>query len=576
MRILILALIVSLLPAAAAANPADDLHELVDRYFEESMEMNPVFATFNGDHRYNDRMSNSIGPEYLARSEAMDREYLEAIEAINPDDLEGQDLLSWEIFRRERKHSIEGTRFPSHLFPINQLFCMPIFFVQLGMPGGVTPFATVEDFDNWLSRIDGFEVWMDQAIANMREGMETGVVLPRVIVDKTLPVLASQVVEDPTESAFHTILTSLPEDFSEADRERITTELTEAISTQIVPSYRRVHDFMRDEYMPQARETTALTDLPDGEAWYSYAILTHTNSTRSPQEIHDLGLREVARINAERAELAASMGFEGSLEGIPDWLNDQEELRYSSEEDVLERYRALRAVVEPHLSELFTRLPKADFEIRKVEAYRQASTPGAHYMAPSADGTRPGIFYVNTGGWETRSSAMSEALFIHEAVPGHHFQVALARELDELPKFRRYGGYTSYSEGWGLYAERLGPMVGLYTDPFQRIGQLNSELFRAKRLVTDTGLHALGWSREEGLAYLGSETEIDRYIVMPGQALAYKMGELKILELRARAKEQLGDKFDLRAFHDEILVDGGLPLDVLDVKVTAWINAQAE
>lgn len=564
-----------LAPAAALASPAEELHVVVEEYFDRSMEMNPVLATFNGDHRFNDRLENSIGPGHRAATEALERECLEKIEAVDPTDLGPQDRLSWEIFRRERIHALEGMQFPAHLMPINQMFSLPIFFVQLGQPGGMTPFETVQDYENWLGRIDGFVVWMDQAIANMREGIERGIVLPGVIVDKTLPIMEGQVVEEPTGSGFYRVVEAMPEDFDEETRERLTEAYTKAIGEQVVPAYRRMADFLRDEYRPQARETIAITALPGGEAWYAHMIATHTNTRLSPREIHDIGLAEVARIRGEIEQLAGEVGFEGDLPEMYRWMRQQPGLHYSSEEDVLESYRALRKVVEPHLPELFGRLPEADFEIRPVEKYRQATTPGAHYMRPAPDGSRPGIFYVNTGGWENRLRTGTEALFIHEAIPGHHFQVALAGELRELPRFRRFGGYTAYIEGWGLYAEQLGPRVGLYTDPYQRLGQLNSERFRALRLVVDTGIHALGWTREEALAYLGSEVEVDRYIVMPGQALAYKIGELKIVELRDRAKDRLGDDFDLRAFHDEILNDGALPLDVLEVKVDGWIEERA-
>jgi uncharacterized protein (DUF885 family) len=570
-----IALLLVLAPSVAHASASEDLHQVVEEYFDRSMAMNPVYATYNGDHRFNDRLENSIGPEHRAASEALQRKYLEKIEAIDPAGLGEQDRLSWEIFRRERIHALEGMQFPAHLMPINQMFSLPIFFVQLGSPGGMTPFATVQDYENWLGRIDGFEVWMDQAIANMREGMEQGIVLPGIIVDKTLPILESQVVEDPTTSGFYRVVEAMPEDFDEETRARLAEDYTAAISEKIVPAFERLADFLRDEYRPAARESIALTALPGGAPWYEHQIATHTNTRLTAAEIHEIGLAEVARIEGEMRELAGDVGFEGDLGAMRAWMRQQPELRYESEEDLLESYRALSEVVEPHLPELFGRIPEADFEIRPVEAFRQATTPGAHYMRPTPDGSRPGIFYVNTGGWENRTRAGSEALFIHEAIPGHHFQVALAGELGELPRFRRFGGYTAYIEGWGLYAEQLGTQVGLYRDPYQRLGQLGSELFRARRLVVDTGIHALGWTRDEALAYLGSEVEIDRYIVMPGQALAYKIGELKIVELRDRAEERLGDDFDLRAFHDEILTDGALPLDVLEAKLDGWIDAQA-
>jgi uncharacterized protein (DUF885 family) len=561
--------------SARADASSEQLNALVDEWYDNFLEMNPVMATFNGVHDYDDRLANSISPEFIEKLVASEHGYLERLEKINPEGLDTQDRLSWEIFRRDRMETIADAEFPGHLMPVNQMFSLPIFFVQMGSPGGLTPFNTAEDYDKFLSRIDDFVVWMDQAVTNMREGIERGVVLPQIIVEKTLPVLESQIAATPAESQFYSPIEAMPEEIQGDDRARLQLAYENAIAEKIVPAYRGLHAFMRDEYMPHARQTTALSALPDGEAWYRLAIAQNTSTNMTAEEIHELGKREVERIEGEMRKLAESVGFEGDIAQLREWVNSQEELKYSSEEDVLERYRGLRDRVQANIPKLFSLSPEADFEIRKVEDFRQATTPGAHYMPPSPDGSRLGIFYVNTGGWENRSHAMGEALYMHEAVPGHHFQIAIARELDELPRFRRYNGYTAYSEGWGLYAESLGEELGLYQDPFQKLGQLNSEIFRARRLVVDTGLHAMGWTREEALAYLPSEVEINRYIVMPGQALAYKVGELKIKDLRARAAARLGDRFDLREFHSQILKDGPLPLDVLEAKVDRWIESEA-
>jgi uncharacterized protein (DUF885 family) len=561
--------------SARADASSEQLNALVDEWYDNFLEMNPVMATFNGVHDYDDRLANSISPEFIEKLVASEHGYLERLEKINPEGLDTQDRLSWEIFRRDRMETIADAEFPGHLMPVNQMFSLPIFFVQMGSPGGLTPFNTAEDYDKFLSRIDDFVVWMDQAVTNMREGIERGVVLPQIIVEKTLPVLESQIAATPAESQFYSPIEAMPEEIQGDDRARLQLAYENAIAEKIVPAYRGLHAFMRDEYMPHARQTTALSALPDGEAWYRLAIAQNTSTNMTAEEIHELGKREVERIEGEMRKLAESVGFEGDIAQLREWVNSQEELKYSSEEDVLERYRGLRDRVQANIPKLFSLSPEADFEIRKVEGFRQATTPGAHYMPPSPDGSRLGIFYVNTGGWENRSHAMGEALYMHEAVPGHHFQIAIARELDELPRFRRYNGYTAYSEGWGLYAESLGEELGLYQDPFQKLGQLNSEIFRARRLVVDTGLHAMGWTREEALAYLPSEVEINRYIVMPGQALAYKVGELKIKDLRARAAARLGDRFDLREFHSQILKDGPLPLDVLEAKVDRWIESEA-
>ena len=560
---------------SSAQTAAERLNQLVEKWYDDNLRMNPIQATMNGVHDYDDQFPNFISPEYLAQSEAMEKRYLASIEAIDPSQLAGQDRLSWEVFRRDRQEALAQLQVPAHLMPVNQLFSVPVLFVQLGSPGGMTPFAEARDYEEFLGRVDGFADFMAQAIVNMREGVSRGIVLPKIIVEKTLPILASQIVEDPTQSSFYAAVQAFPESMSEADRTRLELAYRDAISTKIVPSYRAVHDYLRDEYMSHATDSIGISALPGGEEWYRLAIAQNTNSNLSAAEIHEMGKSEVRRIEAKIAELSKQVGFEGNVRELQAWLGEQKELDYNSEEDVLTRYRALRERVSPHIGKLFALQPKADFEIRSVEPYRQATTPGAHYMPPSPDGSRLGIFYVNTGNWDKRSHAGADALFLHEAVPGHHFQVALAQELEALPRFRRFGIYTAYVEGWGLYAESLGAELGLYQDPYQQLGQLGSELFRARRLVVDTGIHAMGWTRERALEVMPSPVEIDRYIVMPGQALAYKVGELKLQELRQRAQTKLGTKFDLREFHAQVLEDGALPLDVLEAKIDRWIESEA-
>ena len=573
-RLLLLIALAAFAPLSRAGQDSAELHALVDRWYDEYHELNPVMATFHGVHDYDHLFPNTISPEFLSELETFERRYLDAVEAIDPEGLDVEDRISWEIFHRDRIEGLGSLRFPDHLMPVTQLFSVPIVFVQMGTPGGITPFETVEDYEEFLSRVDGFAVWMDQAVANMREGIERGVVLPKIIVDETIPVLSSQIVDSPEASSFFAVVIQFPEGIGPEDRIRLRAAYLGAIETKIIPAYRRVRDFMRDEYRPRARDSVAISALPDGEAWYRFLVRQHANTGQSPEEIHEIGLREVERIRGEMALLAAQVGFAGDLGQLFEWVRQQEQLRYTSEGDVLDRYWALRERVEPHLDELFRLRPKADFEIRAVEPFCQATTPGAYYEPSTGDGTRPGVFYVNTGGWAQRDHSMAEALFLHEAVPGHHFQVALARERGSLPRFRRVSQFTAYVEGWGLYAESLGGDLGLYQDPFQRLGRLRSEMFRARRLVVDTGLHAMGWSREDALAYLPSAVEIDRYIVMPGQALAYKLGELRIQALRRRAEEVLGDRFDLRDFHAAVLEDGAMPLDILEAKIERWIEGR--
>ena len=565
----------------STVSASEQLNQLVDAYYDKNLELNPIFATFLGEHRFDDRMANSIGPDHLAAQLALDQEYLAALDEIDSSQLEGQDLLTYEIFKADRESAIEGAKYPTHLVPISQFFSVPNFFAVLGSGGSAQPFATVEDYENWLSRVDDYIVWTDQAITNMREGIEKGVVQPRVLMEKTLPQLQAQLKDDPEQSVFYQPIANMPSDFSDEDRERLTAAYSAMISEKLIPSYDQLRVFIRDEYIPATRDTVGLQALPNGKEWYDYLVRTTTTTNLSSDEIHEIGLNEVARLRSEMQKVIERVGFEGDLEAFMNELRTNPEYNFTGSEEVLEAYRALKEKVNAEVPRLFSKMPKADFEIREVESFRAASSAGASYMPPTPDGSRPGVFYVNTHKPEDRARYNVEAIYVHEAAPGHHFQIAIAQELDNLVRYRRnsLGGATAYVEGWGLYAERLGKDLGLYTDPYQYFGALNAEIWRAVRLVVDTGMHAKGWTREEALEYMTANVaasntevvaEIERYIAIPSQALAYKIGQLKILELRARAEETLGDDFDIRAFHREILEDGPMPLGVLESKVDRW------
>ncbi len=562
--------------APAPASPqSEQLNSLVEEYYEEFLVLNPIFATFNGDHRYDDRFTINIGPEYMQQTLSLERRYLEKIEAIDPETLEGQDRLTWDIFRRNRQDAIEGFDYADHLIPVNQFFSVPNFIAMMGSGSSVQPFNDTQQYDNWLKRVAGWSVWVDQAIVNMREGIEKGIVQPRALMVKVLPQLQAHIADDVEKSLFYAPIRQMPEDISAADRKRLSDAYREAIAQSIVPAYKRLHDFIQNEYLPHARETSGWSGLPNGEAWYAYFARQSTTTSFTPHQIHEIGVREVERLRAEMDRVREQIGFEGTLDELLGSLDKVETLRFTSEEDVLETYRRLKPIVHERAKKLFAQFPKADFEVRAVEEFRQASAAGASYMAASPDGSRPGVFYVNTRNWENRTKEGAESLYMHEAVPGHHFQISFQRELDELPRFRRFGGYTAYSEGWGLYAETLGREMDMYSDPYQYLGALGSELFRARRLVVDTGLHVKGWTREQAIEYMnGNVAEVERYMAIPGQALAYKMGQLKISELRQRAQQKLGDGFDVRAFHHEVLRDGALPLDVLEAKIERWVDAE--
>ncbi len=578
--------------ALAAAAPAavdraqaesQKLNAIFDEYFEEYLKQNPILATSIGDPRYNDRFVVSISPEAIAAEEKLQRDYLARVQTVDRSVLTGQDLLSYDVFKTAREREIEGFRFPDELIPMNQFYSTPNSFAQLGSGNGMQPFKTVQDYDNFLKRIDGFVAWTDQAIVNMREGIKRGYTLPKILAERTLPQLQAQIVPKAEDSLYWGPITNMPADFSAADRERLTQAYRAAIETKVVPSYRKLHDFMRDEYVPKARLSHGMEGLPDGKAWYAYNVKRITTTHYTPEQIHQIGLDEVKRIHGEMAGVMKQVGFKGTLDEFFKYVNTDPQFFFDKREDLIAGYDVLRKRVNPQLPKLFEILPKADYEVRAVEPFREKSAAGGQYQAATEDGSRPGIFYANAYDLSARPKWAMEALSLHEANPGHHFQISIQREQQGLPKFRRFGGYTAYSEGWGLYAESLGPELGMYTDPYQYFGRLEGELWRAIRLVVDTGLHSKGWTREQVLAYMDENSsaaearrvsEAERYMAIPGQATAYKIGQLKISELRARAEKALGPKFDIRKFHTAVLADGALPLDVLEAKVDRWIASQ--
>ncbi len=577
--------------APAVTSAGAELNALVEAYFEELLALIPIMATYIGDNRYNDRLPNSLGPEERARHRELNERYLAAARKIDADALEGLDRISLEIFLREREQELAAERFPNHLLPINptsaQLTPMPPLMAlmpALGSGTNAQPFATVKDYDDWLARLDGFVVWMDQAIANMREGIAKGVVQPRPVMEKVIPLLDVMIVDDPTRSDYYGPIRNFPASFTPADRERLTAAYTSTIRDELVPAYRRMADFVRDEYLPRARTSVAWTALPDGAAWYEFFVAKHTTTSMTPEEIHELGLREVARILGEMDKVRQKVGFEGDLPAFFAFLRKDPKFYYTHGEDLVAGYMDVKKRIDAELPRLFSVFPKADYEVREVESFRARSAPAAYYQPPSADGSRPGIFYVNTYDLKAQPRFGMETLSLHEAAPGHHFQVAIRQELTGLPRFRRFGGdYTAYVEGWALYAEYLGPELGLFTDPYQYFGRLNDEQLRAMRLVVDTGLHAKGWTREQAIAYMienstlapsDVESEVERYIVWPGQALGYKVGDLRIQALRHRAEAELGPRFDIRDFHREVLSDGAVPLEILERKVDRWIESR--
>jgi uncharacterized protein (DUF885 family) len=574
----------ALAPIAAAARPtaaqAAQWRKLLDVYWEEYLVRNPVKATAIGDDRYNDRFPDTLSAKARAEAKAWTQKWLHLLARVDPARLSGQDRLSYDILRQSLQEDLAGFRFPAHLLPVDQAGSEPVFFAQLGGGQSLQPFVTVQDYERFLRRADGFIAWMDQAILNLREGMAKGVVQPRVVMAKVIPQLDALLVDDPEQSVFWQPVGAMPKAIGTADRERLTAAYRKAIATRIMPAYRRLRDFIRDSYLFACRASVGLSALPDGQAWYAHQVQVMTTTRMNPTVIHELGLKEVARILEEMEAVRRQVGFPGDLQAFFKDLNANPRFYHTSEADLLKNYRALKVKLNGLLPRLFDISPKADYEIRPVEAFRAESAAGGAYQPGTPDGQRPGVFYVNTFNLKAQPIFGMETLLLHEATPGHHFQISIAQEIDGLPKFRRFGGYSAYAEGWALYSESLGKELGLFTDPYQWYGRLSDEQLRALRLVVDTGLHSKGWSREQAIRYMLANSsmaesdivsEVERYIVWPGQALAYKLGQFAIRDLRAEAERELGSRFDLKSFHRQVLVDGALPLDVLKAKIRAWI-----
>lgn len=576
-------------PAADAAaqlapgEKAAQLNQLYADYWEGVLKLNPLQATFQGDDRYNDQLPDMGSAEYRKQVHDFTAQWLDKARKIGDAGLGGQDLLSYRIFVDEQQQSLDGEKFPGWMLPVNQMGSTVSYAVMLGSGQVAQPFKTVKDYDNWLARAARIPVLLDTEIGNMREGMAAGVVQPRVLMEKVVPQFDALLTTKAEDSQFWGPIKQMPADFPAAEKERLTAAYRTLIEQQLMPAIKKQRDFIANDYLPASRDTVGLDALPDGKAWYAFSAKQMTTTEQTPEQIHAIGLKEVERIHGEMHKVMEQVGFKGSLQDFFTFMQHDKQFEFKSEDALLAHYRGLEAKIEANVGKLFSLTPKAGFEIRPVEAFRAKSAAGGSYMTPSEDGSRPGIFYVNTFDLPTRKTWDAEDLFLHEAIPGHHFQLALQQELQGVPAFRRFGGQTAFIEGWGLYAESLGKDLGVYTDPYSYFGRLQGELWRAVRLVVDTGLHSKGWSRQQVLDYMFANSsvsepdaiaEAERYIAWPGQALAYKTGELKIQELRKRAEQKLGDRFDIREFHAEVLKDGSVPLDVLDGKIERWIEGK--
>jgi len=555
-------------------------NELCDAYYEEGLKLFPIGATYAGDTRYNDLLPNDGSVAFQQEVKAYYTKYLDSLKHYDRNVLEVNDQLSYDVLKDQAEISLEGLKFHLEYFPFNQMFSLPLTIGQLGSGTGAQPFKTVKDYEDWLKRISAFTVWADTAIGNFRKGMQAGMVFPKSLVVKTYPQMYSMVVTDPTKSIFYGPVARMPKDFSAADKSRFTEAYKRAILTQIVPAYKKLGDFLKNDYLPKARVTDGISSLPGGTEIYAYLVKQQTTTLKKPEEIYQTGLQEVARIKGQMDSIKNQVGFKGDLKAFFEYMKtDPKFMPYHTPKEVLDAFENIHKRMEPQLKSMFKNAPKTPFEIRQTEAFRAASA-SAEYNQGSADGKRPGIFYVPIlDAKKFNTTSGMESLFLHEAIPGHHYQISLTQENTNLPKFRRFGIHNAYVEGWALYCESLGKELGLYADPYQHMGALGDEMHRAVRLVVDVAIHTKNMSREQAIKYMmdneaiteeGATAEIERYMAIPAQALGYKTGAMKIRELRTRYEKELGPKFKLAEFHEQVLKDGSLPLSVFENKMNTW------
>lgn len=574
-----------LLTALVACNnpkTAEDFDAYLEEAYQESLALYRLPSTYLGESRYNDTLPNYLSKAFSAKEIALNEKYKAGLAQFSDDILSEDQRLSKQLMLWEIDIALADKKHLKHLMPLDQMWSFHLSFGQLASGQGAQPFATPQDYRNWLVRVEGYLAWMQSAEDNMREGIEKGWVLPTSLIKKVIPQLAQMVTETVEEHLFYAPIKNLPVTFGEADKENFTTAYTALIQDKVIPAYRRLHDFMAGEYLAAGRKSSGFDALEGGADYYQHAIKRYTTTNMTPEEIHQLGLSEVARIRTEMEAVKAEVGFEGDLLAFFDHVRTAEVLMpFDDPQEVIDNFNAIHQRVIPKVNELFSLQPKTPFEVRRTEAFREASA-SAEYNPGSLDGTRPGIFYVPIRDVATYNVHQDEDLFLHEAIPGHHFQISLQQENTALPSFRKNLWYSAYGEGWALYTESLGKELGLYEDPYQYFGMLAAEMHRAIRLVVDTGLHAKGWTREQAIQYsLENESEsevkitseIERYMANPGQALSYKIGQLKIRGLRSKAETALGENFDIRAFHRVVLESGCIPLALLEEKVNRWIDS---
>lgn len=570
-------------PTMLLAQTADQrLDQVFEVYHEQYLILFPLEATAFGDSRYNDQLQIDIAPDFAAKESQFYTQTLERLRSVDRNAASEAKRLAAEILDYELTMRLEAMPFNFDRIPFHQFDGLPLSFGQMGSGTGSHPFKSVKDYEDWLKRVDAFDVWSRAAIERFREGMRDNYVLPKILVQRMIKQMLdpSIVSPAPEQSLFYGPINLLPKSFSEADRNRLTAAYKAAITDKIIPAYRRLGEFLESEYLPKARESSGISALAGGREQYRYWVSRWTTTSLSPDEIFAIGESEVARIRQEMEAIREEMKFSGNLKAFFEFLRTDPQFKpFKKPEEVIAFFAAIQGKLEPQLKRAFLNHPKTPFEIRRTEAFREA-TASAEYMPGSADGSRPGVFYTPIpDATQFNITGGVESLFLHEALPGHHYQISLQQENEQLPKFARFLWYGAYGEGWALYCESMGKELGLYTDPKQRIGALGDEMHRAIRLVVDVGLHWKGWTREEAIAYMmsnepisedGAVAEIERYMAYTAQSLSYKIGQLKILELRKRCEQRLGDKFDLPKFHDQVLRNGCMPLNILESRLNQW------
>ena len=573
-------------PAATQAAPAASqrLRALFAKSDEASLERNPFEALSRGDTRFADRYVDRTTAAYLAAERTAAEAELAELATIDREALSADDRVAYDVFKWQRSLDLRGLQ-PDILSltvvrPIDHFNGFHTNFAELSSGESIAPYKTVADYEAGLKRIDGFVAQADNVVARLREGLASGVVQPKLVMNNVVGQLDAMIAEGVEGSSFYRPTTRFPAEIPAADQARLKAAYAESIRAEILPALTRLRDFIRTDYLPRARDGVGMREMKGGPELYRYLVELRTTAAMDPEAVHQTGLREVARIRAEMEKVKAQVGFKGTLKQFFDHLRTDPKFKVATKQQLTDGYYAIGKRVDARIGELFSTLPKSRLEVRPVPPLTEKGAAGGSYEPGTPDGSRPGVFYFNTYDLPSRTTPGMETLYLHEGAPGHHFQISLAQENTNLPNFMRFGGNNAFVEGWALYVQDLGPALGLYTDPYQYFGYLDSELFRAARLVVDTGIHTKGWTRDQSIQYMLDNTsrgrtnltaEVERYIAWPGQALSYKIGQLKIRELRARAERELGNKFDVRDFHHQVLMTGALPLAVLEDKIDRWI-----